>query len=336
MNDKLLRVGIIGLGVGEKHIDGFESDPRCRVTTLCDMDEEQLAVVGSRHPTCKVVRDPNLVIEDSETDVISIASWDNAHAEQVLKAIKAKKHIFVEKPLCCRHDEFHAIKEALSTNDDLLLSSNLILRKYPRFLHLKSLMDNGTMGSIYYLEGDYNYGRMEKIYHGWRGKQANYSVMHGGGIHMIDLVLWLTNSLPVEVTAVGGRKASAKTDFPHNDTIVSLLRFDDGMIAKISANFPCIYPHFHDVVVFGTSATWRNARDSALLYHSKNPASKPQHFDDPYPGSLKSDLIPSFVKAILDGAKSEVELKDVLNAMSVSLAIERAATTGTPQFIQYN
>ena len=86
MNDKLLRVGIIGLGVGEKHIDGFESDPRCRVTTLCDMDEEQLAVVGSRHPTCKVVRDPNLVIEDSETDVISIASWDNAHAEQVLKA----------------------------------------------------------------------------------------------------------------------------------------------------------------------------------------------------------------------------------------------------------
>lgn len=335
MNKIPLRIGIIGLGVGQKHIAGFELDPRCQVTMLCDIDEERLAKVSAQYPRCDVTHLPDVVLEHSEIDIVSIASWDNAHAEQVLKAISAGKHVFVEKPLCCCEEEFTAITQALSAHPELLLSSNLILRKYPRFARLKTLIDKGTMGSVYYLEADYNYGRMEKIHQGWRGSQPNYSVIHGGGIHVVDLVLWLTNSLPVEVTAIGSRKASLNTTFSSNDTVVALLRFHDGTIAKISVNFPCAYPHFHDVVVFGTLATWRNERDSALLYRSKDPEVIPERFDDPYPGSLKSDLIPSFVQAILDGKKAEVQREDVLNAMSVSLAIERAAETGTPQSIDY-
>ena len=336
MSTSELRVGVIGLGVGEAHIAGFERDPRCRVTALCDLDGDRLAKVATRHPGKKTTTDPDAVLADSDIDLVSIASYDDAHAGQVLKAIAAGKHIFVEKPLCFHDDEFAAISAALSANPAIRLSSNLILRKYPRFARLKSMIETGTLGALYYVEGDYNYGRMEKILHGWRGRLPFYSVVHGGAIHMIDLLLWLSGARPIEVAAMGTNRASKDSGFAFNDTVAALLRFDDGMLAKVTANFPCVYPHFHDVAVFGTDATWRNDRDAARLYRSRDPAAQPDLLEEPYPGSLKGDLIPSFVAALLDGGEAEVERGDVLDAMAVSLAIERAATTGKPQHVAYH
>jgi predicted dehydrogenase len=46
MNLKKLNAAIIGLGVGERHIDGYQSDERCTVTKLCDIDEKKLNEVG--------------------------------------------------------------------------------------------------------------------------------------------------------------------------------------------------------------------------------------------------------------------------------------------------
>ncbi len=336
MSDSQLRVGVIGLGVGEAHIAGFEQDRRCRVTALCDIDGEHLAAVAARHPGKRTTTDPEMVLADPEIDLVSIASYDDAHAGQVIKAIAAGKHIFVEKPICFHDAEFAAISAALAANPSIRLSSNLILRRYPRFLRLKSLIEAGGLGALYYLEADYNYGRMEKIIQGWRGKLPFYSVVHGGGIHVIDLLLWLTGARPVDVVAMGTNIASRATDFRFNDTVAALLRFDNGAVAKVSANFPCVYPHFHDVTVFGTDATWRNGRDAARLYRSRDPDAAPDLLDDPYPGSLKGDLIPSFVTALLDGGKAEVECVDVLNAMAVSLAVERAAATGQPQRVSYH
>ncbi len=336
MSDSELRVGVIGLGVGEAHIAGFEADPRCRVTHICDIDPDHLDTVAARQPDRATSTDAEAILDDPEIDVVSIASYDDAHAAQVLHAIEAGKHIFVEKPLCFHDEEFDAISAMLTKHPETRISSNLILRKYPRFTRLKALVEGGELGDLYYLEGDYNYGRMEKILNGWRGGLPFYSVTHGGGIHMIDLLLWLTGQRPEEAVAIGTRRASRDTDFGFNDTVVALLRFPDGLTAKVSANFPCVYPHFHDVVVFGTDATWRNAPDAARLYRSRDPEVAPDEFDDPYPGSFKGDLIPSFVRSLLDGGEPEVTGRDVLDAMAVSLAIERAAATGQPQPIRYH
>jgi len=336
MTGTQLRAGVIGLGVGEAHIAGYEADPRCRVTHICDIDADHLSAVAVRKPGRTTTTNPDEILENPDIDIVSIASYDDAHAAQVVKAIEAGKHIFVEKPLCYHDEEFAAISAALTKHPDIRISSNLILRKYPRFARLKSLVTSGALGDVYYLEGDYNYGRMEKIHNGWRGTLPFYSVTHGGGIHMIDLLLWLTGQRPVEAVAMGTRKASRDTDYRFNDTVAALLRFPDETVAKVSANYPCIYPHFHDVVVFGTEGTWRNAPDMARLYRSRDPQTLPEELDDPYPGSFKGDLIPSFVASLLDGSDAEVPGGDVLDAMAVSLAIERAVTTGQPQPIAYH
>ena len=51
------------------------------------------------------------------------------------------------------------------------------------------------MGKIFHLEAGYESGRLFKIKDGWRGKNKDYSLVHGGMIHMIDLVMWLLEFL---------------------------------------------------------------------------------------------------------------------------------------------
>jgi predicted dehydrogenase len=330
-----LNAGVIGLGVGERHISGYEADPRCRVVALCDRNPTKLADVASRHPGRKLTTDADDILNDPSIGIVSIASYDNVHCEQVLTAITNGKHVFVEKPLCLLDKEFGLIVEALRANPSIRLSSNLILRRTPRFVELRRRIQTGVLGTLYYLEGDYDYGRVDKIRTGWRATLPFYSVTHGGGIHLIDLLLWLTGGRIEEVFAYGNRLAAEGTAFRHNDLVVALLRFTDGKTAKISANFPSVVPHYHKLSVYGTAGTFEQAHTGAAYFLSRDPAAASETVSDPYPSAAKGDMLPAFVAHVLDGSEPEVNSSDVLDAMAVSLTIERSLSSGCPEKVRY-
>ncbi|HZP68483.1 MAG TPA: Gfo/Idh/MocA family oxidoreductase [Pseudolabrys sp.] len=319
-----LRAAIIGLGVGEKHIAGYEADPRCRVVALSDIDADKLRSVGARHPGRQLVANPADVLTDPSIDVVSIASYDGAHYAQVMSALAAGKHVFVEKPVCLFEHELADIRRALAANPELKLSSNLILRRSPRFARLRQRVREGGLGAPYYAEADYNYGRLSKIVDGWRGHVDYYSVVHGGAIHMLDLLLWIFGERPVAVTAFGNSIATRGTAFRFKDCVTALLKFPSGLVAKVTANFGCVMPHHHNLTVYGTAATFVHDQLGARLYTSRDPAATAVPVDDAYLGPAKGDMLPSFVAAILDGGEPEVSADDVLGTMAVSLAIEKA------------
>jgi predicted dehydrogenase len=330
-----LKAGIIGLGVGERHIPGYEADLRCRVVALCDSDPAKLAEVAGRHPGRKLATDAMDIINDPGIDVVSIASYDNFHCEQVLAAIERGKHIFVEKPLCLLDGEFEAIADALAKHPQIRLSSNLILRHTPRFVELRRRIQAGAMGRLYYMEGDYDYGRVQKVRTGWRAAIPFYSVVHGGAIHLIDLLLWLSGGRVEEVFAYGNDIAAQGTPFRHKDLVAALLQFADGKTAKVTANFASVTPHHHRLSVYGTEATFEQSHVGAAYFHSRDLAAPSEPVNDPYPGAAKGDMLPSFIGHVLDGSAAEVSTKDVLDAMAVSLAIERALKTGRPEPVRY-
>jgi predicted dehydrogenase len=330
-----LKAGIIGLGVGERHIPGYQADPRCQVVALCDSDPVKLAEVAARHPGPRTTGDAADILSDPAIGIVSIASYDIDHCEQVLAAIAAGKHIFVEKPLCLLDDEFDAIAAALAANPQIKLSSNLILRRTPRFIELRRRIQAGAMGTPYYLEGDYDYGRVHKIRTGWRAGIPFYSVVHGGAIHLIDLLLWLTGGRVKEVFAYGNRIAAQGTPFRHDDLVAALLQFEDGKTAKVTANFPSMVPHHHRLSVYGTQATFEQGHTGAAYFHSRDPAAAPEPVTDVYPGAAKGDMLPSFIAHVLDGGQPEVSKSDVLDAMGVSLAIQRSLVSGRPEKVRY-
>ena len=330
-----LNVGIIGLGVGEKHIDGFEKNEKCKVVSICDQDPQKLREVSNRNPSKKCFLNSEELINDPKIDVISIATYDNSHSKLIEKSVNNGKHVFVEKPLCTNRSEYETICNLLVRNPEVKLSSNLILRKTPRFIELRKKIQKGDLGNPYYIEGDYDYGRINKIICGWRGEIPNYSVMHGGGIHLIDLISWLIDKKVEEVFAYGTKIATEKSKFNSNDTIVALLKFEDGILAKICANFPSVTPHFHRLLVYGTNGTFQQTHGSCIFMNSRDPKALPEKIIDPYPATQKGDLIPSFVNSILQSSNAAISKQEVCDVMAISLAIEESIKTGSKIIVEY-
>tara|TARA_Y100001934_G_C12377651_1_gene790202 strand:+ start:3397 stop:4419 length:1023 start_codon:yes stop_codon:yes gene_type:complete len=332
----ILKVGIIGLGVGAAHIPGYAKHPDCMLAALCDRDSDRLKAVAERHPETRLYNHADDLLSDPEIGIVSIASYDEDHFEQVCRAISAGKHVFVEKPLCQSAEELVEIRRLLSANPSIRLSSNLIMRAYPRFTALRSAIADGEFGELYFLEGDYNYGRLSKLLDGWRGKQGFYSIVLGGGVHIVDLLMWLADDRIVEVSAVGNTICSAGSGFGNKDMVVATLKFESGIVGKLAVNFGCVMPHFHRVSVYGTEATFENRLDVGLQYTSREPSAVPTKIELPYPGVEKHGLIPSFVVSILNGETAIVDEKAVFDCMAVCFGIERAVTEARIVKIEYD
>lgn len=327
---KTLKVGIIGLGIGEQHIADYQAHPNCSVVALCDSSEQKRVDAMAAYPDMRVVEHAHEVMDDPEIDVVSIASYDNDHYEQVMRCIENDKHMVVEKPLCQYEHQMKDIQAALAAKPQLKMTSNLVLRLSSRFRALKCMIDSGDMGDIFYVEGDYNYGRLHKITEGWRGQLDDYSVMCGGGVHMIDLLLWLTGDAVVQVMAYGNRIASSGSGFGSDDMVTCILKFKSGLVGKVAANFGCVMPHYHGLSVYGTEATFVNGPEEGRLYRSREKGEGGCPMAEPYKDYRRPDLMVSFVDAILTGSEPLVGAQDVFNAMAVCFAAEKSLKTGLP------
>lgn len=322
----MLRAAVVGLGVGEAHARTYADHPDCDLVGLCDVDEARLAAVAAHHPGVRTATDADELLRDPGIDAVSIATYDDAHFAQVRTALEHGKHVFVEKPLCTRREEAEELRRLLADRPGQVLSSNLVLRASPRFRRVKELVDAGRLGQLYYVEADYDYGRLHKITEGWRGDLPHYSVTLGGGVHVVDMLLWLTGRRVVEVSAYGNRIASAGTKFRFDDLRVALLRFEDGMLGKVAANFGSATPHFHAVELFGTRATFVNGPERGWLVDRETR----EPIDEPYPGVGKGELIPAFVDAVLGRGELAVRPEEVFAALDVCFAIDEAAESGAP------
>jgi predicted dehydrogenase len=331
----MLKAGIIGLGVGEQHIYGYQSHPECEVIAICDINPNKLEEVSQRHPGIYCTKDPEYILKHPDIEVVSIASYDNFHKDQIVLGLKHHKHIFVEKPICLFEDELASIYEAKKSKPNLKLSSNLILRKTDRFIELKSRISSGKMGSIYHISGDYDYGRLHKITEGWRSDIPYYSAVHGGGIHLIDLINWITGKKPVTAYATGNKISTHDSEFRHNDFIIALLEYEDGMIVKLTANLGSVTPHHHRLSVYGTLGTFEQTHLGAGYIFSRNKEDEIEKIQTPYPGAKKGDMLPNFVRSILENSMPDVTTQEVFDAMSVSLAIEKSVESNKKEIIKY-
>jgi len=326
----MVRVGVIGLGVGERHVECFDSHPECEVVAICDFDAGRLADVAARRPGKRTYRDARELISDDTIDVVSVASYDDAHFEQCKQAIERGKHDYVEKPLCLYRSQAEELRELLASRPEIRFSSNHVLRLSSRFQELKAGITAGQYGEVYYLEGDYQYGRLEKLTEGWRGELPYYSVVYAGAVHMVDLIMWLTGDRIDEVSAYGNKIASSGSQFQFNDMVVAVCKMRGGALAKISANFGCRRPHFHALEVHGTKRMFQNRPGAAEVWESTGRDAVAVEVETPYKDYKKPDLIHSFIDWILGAGEPIVCPEDVFQTMFTCFAIEDAVSSGKP------
>lgn len=316
-----LKVGVIGLGIGMAHLRELIAMPDVQVVSICDLNAEVLKEASALAPSAAVTSKADEVLLAKEVEAVVIATFDNYHAEQTILALKQRKHVFVEKPLCLNRDELVNIINAYNSSSGLL-SSNLILRTNPRFLELREKIANNNLGEIFNVESGYWWGRIQKLREGWRGQIENYSVTLGGGVHMIDLSQWLLGSKITEVSALGVKKASKDFFFKAPDTVISQFSFENGAIGRMTANCGCVHPHFHELNVFGTAGTFLNREDGGHYFYPQQEV--PTILPTKYRGTNKAALVRQFISAIVERKALEVPAQDVFDCISVCLAIDQS------------
>lgn len=331
-----LKVAVIGLGVGEQHAAAFQALTECSVVAVCDTSEEKLQAVGAKFPTARLLREAGDIFQDPEIDIVSVASYDDAHFSHVIQALEAGKHVFVEKPLCQTSDQLLSIKNAWARHQGRVkLASNLVLRAAPVFRWLRDQVAEGKMGEVYSFDGDYLYGRLHKITEGWRKNVRDYSVMEGGGIHLIDLLLWICGERPETVTASGNRICTRGTAFRYNDYVTTTLECPSGMLGRITANFGCVHPHQHVLRVFGTKATFIHDDAGPRMQAARDPAPPAAPVALAALPPTKGALIPNFVSAIVRDEDTTADTQSVFDGISLCLACDKALQSHACEKVHY-
>lgn len=323
MSSSLINVAVIGLGgMGMHHVKAVIENAHCRLKYVNDIDPARAqgldALIQHQAQKC----DFEGIMADADVHVVCVASYDDQHAAQISAAIKAGKHVYVEKPMCQNENELLSLWSSFKTSR-VQLVSNLVLRTAPLYHHIRDLILSGALGQIYAFDGDYLYGRIQKITEGWRKETLNYSVMEGGGIHMIDLMMWLTGQKPLSVTTLANKIATSGTAFRYNDFQSSTFFFPSGMIGRVTANFGCVHKHQHVVRIFGTKGTFICDDQGARIYWSRDPEGNAEFLDKAPKPLQKAQLFHSLIESIQKGGGMELASRE-FDLMSVVLASDSA------------
>ena len=117
---------------------------------------------------------------------------------------------------------------------------------------------------------------------------------------MLDLMINLTLKKPISVVSFANKFATKKTAFRYNDFHSSIFTFENGLIAKITANFGCMHPHQHVVKIYGTKGTFIYDDLGARLFTNREEKYRGQALHYKPKPSKKGLLINNFVDTILE------------------------------------
>jgi len=329
-----LRVGVIGLGIGLSHVRSFTQLGQSKVSAVCDTDESKFGIIKELVPTTRSTTDWRNVVAAEDIDLIVVATPDQLHAEIVVSSIESGKHVFCEKPICLNTSELNQIAAALRRHPHVRFSANHVLRASPVFRELFMRMRKVELGSISHIEGQYLYGRFQKIHNGWRGEQPSYSAMLGGGIHLIDLTLWLTGERPVSVLGLRSSRNSINLGFPIDDYEVGTLWFPSGIIGHVSSSLATSIPHGHRLAVHGTLKTFEYSHFGfEYLESGSNGGFRAPKAHVHYNRDVVAQ---SFASAILDGSAPLITAQEVLDSMAVAISIRESSVTEEKVIVRYH
>ena len=309
---------VIGMGIGTKHLEAIDGFMGSNVKTICEKNKKKIQILRKKYPEKLITSNEDDIFLDKQINLVSLASYDNYHYSQILKCFKYNKNVIVEKPMCLKANQLKNIYKLIKLKK-IKMTSNLVLRVNSLFKDFKKKIDNNR---IYYIEGDYIWGRKKKLY-GWRSKIKQYSLTLGAGIHIIDLINWLTGLKPKTVYAIGSKKATKGTSFKKNSMIAMMFEYPRNIIVKMTANGAATFNHFHEIKIFSDNQTLVNSRlgsymikkDKFCKIHSLYPDKKNRK-------KLSHNFIETLTKKNI---KPIISIKEQINLMTICFAVDKSA-----------
>ncbi len=226
-----MKAGIIGCGlIGNKRADSVRTPHS--VAMVCDLNREK-AVALAEKIGCKWTTDPEDIFKACDIDIVIVATPNNQLAGNTLKAVKANKHVIVEKPGAVSAAELEPVMEVIK-GTDLKVKVGFNHRYHPALLKAHEILSSCDTGDIMFIRGRYGHGGRIGYDREWR---ADPSISGGGetmdqGVHLIDLSRWFMG----DFKEVDGFVNTYYWDMPVDDNGFIALRKDDGRAAWLQVS----------------------------------------------------------------------------------------------------
>ncbi len=192
METKSLRVGVIGAGIGELHLAGYSKLPRVEIIALAGLDDERVRRVAAEYRVPQIYRDYQDLLSAPGIDAVSICLPNILHAPVTIDALRAGKHVLVEKPLARTADEGQAMIEAAQAADRvLMIAFNHRYRADVQWV--KQYIESGALGRIYYAKAHWMRRAGIPRLGSWfvSKEQAGGGPLVDLGVHVLDMAMYL-------------------------------------------------------------------------------------------------------------------------------------------------
>ncbi len=241
--DSSLGVAVVGAGYwGPNLIRVFDQIDGCHVSWVCDKQQGRLEFIRERHPHLALTRDFERVLSDPGTDAVVIATPVATHHALALAALRAGKHVFVEKPLAAHSALAREIVQVAEQAQRVLAVGHIFVA-HPAIARMRELIAAGTIGRLCYLESS-------RVNLGPPASEVN--VIWDLAVHDVGILLYLWDQMPVEVAAYGSRYLHPSLI----DAAFLILRFADGSMAHHHVSW--LSPEkVRQVMVAGTRGTFK-------------------------------------------------------------------------------
>lgn len=228
MSDDTLSVAVIGAGYwGKNLVRNFAAAGRCTLRYVCDINENVLAMHQRSFPFIKTTSDVTAVLDDPEVQAVVIATPVPTHFEIAARAVRAGKHVYVEKPLTQRAAQAKELID-LAREAKLKLMVGHLLRYHPAVTYLKEMLDRDQLGEPYYMYTQrVNLGVVRRDENAWWSLAP----------HDISVICHLLGSEPVSVAAHGQCYLQKGIE----DVVFATVKFADGKMAHVHCSW--LDPH---------------------------------------------------------------------------------------------
>ena len=308
---KKIGVAVIGAGFwGKNHARVFKELDETELIAVCDIDAEKAKNLAKQF-SVETYTSVGKMLRRADIEAVTICTWSTSLAKEALKALKAGKHVLVEKPMAANSKQAEKLLKT-AEKEGLHLTVGFLMRFIPGIQYIKESIEKRTIGELVCATA--------KRVSQWPERIGDVGVVKDLAIHDIDMMRYLFGGDPVAVYAkTGNMKHKKFEDYAH-----IMLTFEGGKNAFIESNWLTPYKT-RVLVVTGSEAIAKiDYITQELMIENAKETIQPRL---PWQEPLKLELR-HFVNCILGKEKPLVTGMDGFKAIKIAEAALKSSKTG--------
>ena len=220
----MIRIGVVGYGYwGPNLVRNFFEAPNTTVTAVSDMRPERLALAQRRYPGIQATTNVEELLANPAVDAVAISTPVSTHFDLGMQALRAGKHVLIEKPMATTSQQGMAlIEEAEQRNLVLMVDHTFVYTGAVR--KIREMVGSGKIGALYYYDSvRVNLGLF----------QHDVDVIWDLAVHDLAIMDYVLNASPSAIAATGMSHVAGGTE---NIAYITAF-FEDNLIAHINVNW---------------------------------------------------------------------------------------------------